>query len=246
MRVYDMHCHAHEFPLEELSQIVEEFPGDLVVVAVSEDLESLYKTLEYAQTLNGNLIPCAGLHPWSIGEVTLQEAYEIARAAERLGLNCIGEVGLDRKFVDPTTYKVQEEVFRLFLRTARELDAYVTIHSPKAWARALTMLVEEGVEKAMFHWYTGPLNLIDEIIASGYYISINPAIKIQEKHRRVAEHTPLRGMVLESDGPYNYRGLRLNPLMIPEAAEFVARLKGVAREEVLEAAGQNSARLLGL
>ena len=241
--VYDMHCHAHEMSPEEIEQAVRAL-GDVRIAAVSEDLESLFKTLELAEQYPRIIVPCVGFHPWNIGERSLQEAEELARMAARLGVTCIGEVGLDKKFVEPWTWDAQVKVFGMFLDVARELGAYVTVHSPYAWREAVEMLVERGVERAMLHWYTGPVSLIDEIVGSGYYISINPAIKIQEKHKKVARAAPLEGIVFESDGPYNYRGLRLNPTMIPEAVRIVAGLKGVSEDTVWYWASLNSSRLL--
>ncbi len=241
--IYDMHCHLHEYGDSEVEEILESMK-DLVIVAVSEDVDSLHRTLELASSYPDRIVPCTGLHPWSIRERGVHEAEELARAAYRLDVPCIGEVGLDAKFLPRETWSAQVQVARLFLRLAAEIDAYVTLHAPNAWRPLLSMLVEEGVRKAMFHWYTGPLNLIDEIVGHGYKISINPAIRIQEKHARVASEAPLDGIVLESDGPYNYRGLRLDPRLIPEAARIVAEIKGVGVEDVLEAARANSERLL--
>ena len=237
-----MHCHCHEMSVEELEDIFSRMP-DLVVVAVSEDIESLLRTLELAE-LFPRLIPCAGLHPWSIRDNGVGEAEEIARLAARYGLECIGEVGLDRKFLPRRLWKIQVEVFRLFLRTARELGAYVTVHSPGAWRDSVRMIAEEGVWKAMLHWYTGPQDLVQVMAELGIGVSINPALRIQEKHRRIAEIVPLEALVLESDGPYNYKGLRLSPTMIPEAARIIAQLRGMSVETILEAARRNSERLL--
>jgi TatD DNase family protein len=241
-----MHCHTHEYSVEELEEIISRLKGNIKIVSVSEDVESLRKTMEYYSIYPEHIIPCAGLHPWNIPEGGLLQAEELVREAQRHGLKCIGEVGLDRRFVDIRTWEVQTQIFKMFLHAARELDAYVTIHSPNAWKQALLLLVETGVEKAMFHWYTGPVNLIPEIVGSGYYVSINPALKIQEKHRRIAVASPLEGIVFESDGPYNYSGLRLSPLMIPEAVSIVAELKNVPEELVWENAARNSRRLLGI
>ncbi len=241
--IYDMHCHLHEYDDKDVEEILDSNPG-LTIVAVSEDPESLERTLELASGYRGRIIPCAGLHPWSITEVGEAAAEELVRAAYRMDINCIGEVGLDRKFLPPETWEAQIRVARLFLRLASELDAYVTLHSPGAWRPLLSLLLEEGVRKAMFHWYTGPIELIWQIASYGYKISINPAIRIQEKHKKVAIEAPLEAIVFESDGPYNYRGLRLDPRMIPEAQRIVAGLKGVSVEEVAEAARINSERLL--
>ncbi|MCE4628143.1 MAG: TatD family hydrolase [Desulfurococcales archaeon] len=241
--VYDMHCHTHEFSDNELEDILEKL-GSARIVSVSEDLESFYRTLELAERFPDSIIPCAGFHPWSIKERSLGEAEELARLAVKYGIPCIGEVGLDKKFLPEWTWDAQVKVFGMFLEAAREIDAYVTVHSPNAWREAVEMLVDAGIERAMLHWYTGPLNLIPEIVGAGYYISINPAIRIQEKHKRVAKASPLDHMVFESDGPYNYRGLRLTPLMIPDAVREVAALKGIDEETVWEWATRNGARLL--
>jgi len=243
-RFYDMHCHLHEYDDKEIDEILEDL--DVVIAAVSEDLASFRRTLELSTAYPDRIIPCAGFHPWSLRDRDPSEARAILSEALRAGVTCIGEVGLDKKFMPLDTFPRQVEIARLFLEAARDLDAYVTLHAPNAWRETLELAREVGVEKAMFHWYTGPLDLIDEIVGAGYYVSINPALRIQEKHRRVAERAPLDYMVFESDGPYNYRGLRLDPRMIPEAVRLVAQVKGVEAGVVEEAAARNSRRLLGL
>ncbi len=238
---YDMHVHLHEYNQEELEELARE---DITLVAVSEDAETLRRTVEIAETMD-NVIPCAGYHPWNFREGgSISEALDVARQAYRLDLACIGEIGLDKKFVPRETWHAQVLVARSFLEVAAEIGGYVTLHSPYAWRELLLLLLETGVEKAMFHWYTGPVDLAYTIISYGYYISINPAVKIQEKHKRVAERVPLEYMVFESDGPYNYRGLRLDPRMIRETVKIVSRLQGVPPGEVLERVAWNSERLL--
>ncbi len=241
-RLYDMHCHCSELGLGELERVLDSTPG-LVVVAVSEDPESLAETLELARSLPGRLVPCAGFHPWVIGEKPLSGLDEVLRAAYRHGVACLGEVGLDRKFV-PHTWHVQLKVFQAVLRAAGELDALVNIHSPGAWREALALLLEHNVERAMFHWYTGPQDLIPAIGEAGYKISINAALKIQRKHQAIARAAPLDYIVTESDGPYNYRGLKLSPAMIPETINIIAKLKDTTPEAVEEAARRNAEKLL--
>ncbi len=243
--IYDMHCHTHDFTPAEIENFIEQL-RDLKIVSVSEDLETFNKTLELYMMFPDIIIPCSGLHPWNIGKVTLQEVEELIRQTYRNDIFCIGEVGLDKKFVDPTTWSAQIDVFSKFLKLATEIDAYVTIHSPGAWREALTLLVEYNVRKAMFHWYTGPKELIDKITVAGFYISINPALKIQKKHQEIARITPLEYLVLESDGPYNYRGLRLSPLMIPESISLIAQLKDISKDLVASRAAENSRKLLNI
>lgn len=243
-RIYDMHVHLYEFSDHEIKNIIEKDP-DIVLVAVSDDLESLERTIKLHEEYPERIVPCAGFHPWSIGEAPLSQVDEILRIAYRTDITCIGEVGLDRKFV-PQTWETQIDVFGKFVEYAVEVDGFLNIHSPDAWQDALSILLDAGVEKAMFHWYTGPQNLLPAIGEAGFKVSLNPALKIQKKHLAIARIAPLDYIVLESDGPYNYRGLRLTPLLIKEAVGLIAKEKGVSESDVIEAARENSERLLSM
>ncbi len=240
--IYDMHCHLYKFDDSEINEILRK-DKELMIVAVSDDLNSLKRTLEIYQQYPERVIVCAGFHPWNVGKVPLAEINEILRIVYRRDIVCLGEVGLDRKFV-PKTINDQYMVFRKFLEASKELGVMLNIHAPNAWKEALDLLQKYDIEKAMFHWYTGPIDLIDVIGELGYRISINPAIEIQKKHQNVAKKASLRYIVLESDGPYEYRGLRLTPLMVREAAREVAKIKNVGLDEVLEKALANSLYLL--
>jgi len=239
---YDMHCHLNEFSDAEVEDIFSKLK-ELKIVAVSEDVSSFNRTLELSERFP-NVIPCAGFHPWSLKNHDISEAWELLRLAMRKGVSCIGEVGLDRKFMQVDSMQAQLKVFRAYAEAAKELSALLNIHAPDAWRDALMEAAEIGVQRAMFHWYSGPLNLVPGIVGRGYAISINVAIKIQPKLRDVARETPLGSMVFESDGPYNYHGLRLTPLMLPDLAEIVSQVKGLQVPEVLEAVARNSERLL--
>jgi TatD DNase family protein len=240
--IIDMHCHLYEFDDNEIEEILGK-NRDLVIVAVSDDLSSFRRTLALQERFPERVVACAGFHPWNIGKVSLGEIEEILRLAYKNDVVCIGEVGLDKKFV-PETFDMQITIFKTFLRFARDIDAFVNIHAPDAWRDVLLLLKDFNINRAMFHWYTGPLDLIPVIGEEGYKISINPAIVIQKKHKKVAEVAPLEYMVFESDGPYEYKGLRLTPLMIKRSLEEVSKIKGLNIKVVAEKALLNSLRLL--
>ena len=238
-RYVDSHCNLHEFSDEE----VVELARDYVIVAVSDDLESTLRTLKLAKE-HENVIACAGVHPWSLDEVSDEEIVEVLKVIERGEVDCVGEVGLDKVFV-PKTWGRQQVVFRQFLKAAREQGLPVNVHSPGAWREALDFLRKFDIERAVFHWYTGPLDLLEEIGKSGYFISANPAIKIQRKHREVVSRAPLNMLLTESDGPYEYRGLRLTPRLLPELVRQVSEIKGVEEERLVEIVKENFRRFIG-
>jgi len=243
LKYTDAHCHAHELPLDELGSYGELFE---LIVAVSDDLESSLRTLKLAERYRF-LHPCVGIHPWTIGEA--EDLEEQLRGLEKLvaegGVTCLGEIGLDKAFV-PQTIDKQLEVFRRLLDLARDYDLAVNLHAAKAWRLVLAEVVAKGVRRALFHWFTGPLDVLREVVARGYLVSINPTVKISAKHMAVAKAAPLHAVVFESDGPYEYRGLSLRPGLVPETVRLVAGERGITVEELVEASRENVMRFLGL
>lgn len=244
--VVDSHVHLYEFSDREIEAILEK-DKDLIVIAVSDDVESALRTYEIAEVYSGRVVPCVGFHPWNLREGRgVSQAWETARLALRLGVTCIGEVGVDRKFIDKSTLPLQLEIFRLMVRTAVELGAGINVHSPDAWGLALGVLAEEGYGKAILHWYTGPVTLLEAMRSLGVKASINAAIRVQRKSMEIARVVPLDMVVFESDGPYEYRGLRLSPLMTRETVRMVAELRGVEADRLAEEAASRSLSVFGV
>ncbi|MDP8002590.1 MAG: TatD family hydrolase [Caldisphaera sp.] len=239
--LYDMHCHLNEFSNSDLSKI---FENKIKVVAVSEELESLRKIMELADVYKGYVIPCGGFHPWILDKMLIDQSDEIIKFIERHDLNCIGEVGIDKRFMKQETFKKQEEIFLKFVNLSKEMDIMINIHSPNAWKEVLEILVKNDVRRAMFHWYTGPIELIEDIAKNNYAISLNVALMLQKKHIDIIKNTPKEHMVLESDGPYNYHGIKLSPLMISELVDFIAKTKNMERDEVINFSAVKSIYLL--
>ena len=221
----DSHVHLYEFSNDELRGF-----GSMVLVSVAEDVKSSMLVLKLTEEFS-NINPCIGIHPWNVDKVPFSDVTVIENLVRNNDVRCLGEVGLDLRFI-PNTIDKQKRFFNEFLRMAREYDLVLNIHSPDAWREVFEMLTKADVDKVMFHWYTGPLDLISDLTEQGYYISINAAIKVQEKSRRVAEAVPLHFMLTESDGPYEYRGIKLTPLMIKDTVNEIAKIRGVDAETI--------------
>lgn len=241
-RIYDAHCHLYEFSDEEIGEFASK---GYVIVAVSDDLRSSIKTLDIYERYRDSVVPCVGVHPWNIEKEArddIERTIEIIRGRRP---PCIGEVGVDKRFMPSSSFDKQVEIFSMFLKEAADLDSVVNIHAVDAWRDALNLVKRANVGKAIFHWYNGPEDVLREIQDMGYMVSINAAIKIQEKHRRIAKIVDLENMLIESDGPYNYRGIRLSPHMLEETISIVAELKGLDPRDVRIAIERNYKRYMG-
>ena len=233
----DAHCHAHAFSDMELKEF-----SKIKIIAVSEDIESSGKTIDLSRRFD-NIIPFIGIHPWNLESMSARELEEVLRSLKLGEAMGIGEVGVDGRI--KKNVRKQIEVFKLFCEVSAELGLPMNIHALGAWDEVFEIMLKMDVRRALFHWYTGPIRLLKDIGEAGYYISINPAVKIQPKHRRILENAELDMIITESDGPYNYRGLKLKPTMISDLIEFISNIKDVDRISLEKIIERNFERLLG-
>ena len=86
----------------------------------------------------------------------------------------------------------------------------------------------------------------------GYYIGIGGVVTFKngKKLKRTAEAVPIERILLETDCPYlapdPFRGKRNQSGYIDYVAAEIARLKGMTKEEVIEATEQNAREFFGL
>ncbi len=237
----DAHCHLHEYSDEEILEI--ERLG-LTIIAVSDDIPSSIRTLELSQRFKW-VIPAIGIHPWEISAETVNDIEKLEELVEnhRNVVRILGEVGLDKRF-RKETYSYQLEAFRRIVDLAQKYDLALNLHCVDAWREVLEIVHRAGIRIAIFHWYTGPVELLNEIRDYGYFISINPAISMQEKHRKIVECAPLEVLLVESDAPYKYRGMELHPRMIFDTLRIIADIKKLSLEQIVEVIEENAQRLL--
>jgi len=251
-RLIDTHAHLDE--IEGLENVLAEArkAGLIAIVAVGSDIASNAKVLKIAEQYPGFVYPALGWHPWYIKES------EIGRSLEFIEANvdrvvAIGEVGLDyHKRVRAIADKdLQKRVIRELLKIAREHNKPALIHSRYAWRDALDVVIEAGLEKAVFHWYTGTSGVLRDIIERGYYISVTPAVEYHEEHRRAVKEITLERMLLETDCPVVYQRGRENeyqssPADVVRSLKGAALLRGMSEADIAEAVTENAKRLFGI
>jgi len=147
----------------------------------------------------------------------------------------IGECGLDKKYYDnDDTTAIQEEVLRKLMRIGKLYDIPLIIHSRKAEARVLEMLIEEGIVKADFHSFSGDTKLGVEIARHGYYLSIPSVVEKGSSFQSLAKAIPLNKILTETDAPFLSpdKGVRNDPSTIPRGVIAIAKVKKISVDEV--------------
>jgi TatD DNase family protein len=252
LEIVDTHAHLDE--VENLDSVVAQAKaaGVIAVVAVGQDLTSNIRTLEIAACYPDFVYPALGYHPWSIKEIEVEVNLEFIRSNISKAV-AVGEVGLDyHKRVRAVADKeLQKRVFAGVLKIAKEFDKPALIHSRYAWRDAFDVVKGVGLTKAVFHWYTGTSSVLRDIINSGYYISVTPAVEYHEEHRRVVKETPLGQLLLETDSPVVYaRGreveFKATQADTARSLKGAAALKGLSEEELAAKTTKNARRLFGI
>ena len=115
----------------------------------------------------------------------------------------IGEIGLDFSKEGLSTKDDQVFVLRKLLEKLKGKKKIISVHSRKAENELFDLLCVYNIQNVIFHWYTGPIDLIPSIISKGYYFSINEAMTISNKGRAIIKVIPRNRIITESDAPFN-------------------------------------------
>jgi TatD DNase family protein len=252
-KLIDTHAHLDE--LKNLDLMLEEAKkaGVIAIVAVGSNHQSNIKTLEISQKHRRFVYPALGLHPWELGNLGTFEIDDNLRFIEQniASAVAVGEIGLDydKKVLKAASKELQKEVLGRLLNIARKYAKPAIIHSRYAWKDALWLIQDVGMDKAVFHWFTGFSSVLQDIIEGGYFISATPAAEYHEEHRRAVKEAPLQRLLLETDCPVTYgRAARYEsqPADILRDLEAVSQLKGIAEATIAEQTTRNAINFFSL
>ena len=251
--VIDSHAHLDE--LKNLDFVLEEAKkaGIVAIVAVGSNHRSNLRTLEIAQQHHKFVYPALGLHPWELANVEASKIDEGLRFIECniASVIAVGEIGLDydKRVLKGASKELQQEVLRRLLNIARKYAKPAIIHSRYAWKDALKLVQQAGIDKAVFHWFTGFSSVLRDIIDAGYFISATPAAEYHEEHKRAVKEAPLEKLLLETDCPVTHgRAARYEsrPADILRSMKAVSQIKGIEEAAVAERTTRNAAGFFSL
>jgi len=184
-----------------------------------------------------------GVHPHQAGQFAGREPDVVSLVRDVIAsiptARGLGEIGLDYHY-DFAPKDVQQEVFRLQIRLARELDLPIIIHTREAEDDTLAILREEsgGSVRGVMHCFTGTRRLAEEAIALGMHISIAGIVTFPKgaNVREVAALVPADRLLCETDSPYlaptPYRGKRNEPAWVVRVGEELAALRSVPFDDL--------------
>ena len=111
-----------------------------------------------------------------------------------------------RHFTTVPSYRSKEtqvECLRHILHSLNTRKKIISVHSRRAEKELFALLKEYNIKNVVFHWYSGPIDLIPDIIGEGYYFSINEAMTLSSNGKRIIAAIPRDRVLTETDAPFN-------------------------------------------
>ena len=246
-KLIDTHAHLDE--LKSLDLMLEEAQknGIIAIVAVGSDYRSNMEILKISQRYCSSVYPALGLHPWRLANLKSSQIDENLGFIERniAVAIAIGEIGLDydKRVVKVAPKELQKKVLGHLLDLAKKYAKPAIIHSRYAWKDSFQLVRDAGIDKVVFHWFTGFSSVLRDIVTSGYFISATPAAEYHEEHRRAVKETPLDKLFLETDCPVTYgkeAKYESKPADVLRSLKAVAQLKEIGEAAIAEQTTRNA------
>ena len=240
----DTHCHLDD----------ERMPGgadDAVRAAVAAGVSTMVSIGTDAAS-SADAIAIAGRHPevWATVGLHPHEAKhgvdQLLPYVDQPRVVAIGECGLDY-YYEHSDRPVQREAFARQIELAHQHGLTLVIHSRDAWDETLEILDAEGVPpQTIMHCFSGGPDEARRCVDRGIYLSFSGIVTFKNAQdlRDAALLCPDDRLLIETDSPYlapvPHRGRDNEPALVAVVGSAIAKLRGVAPEELAALTSANA------
>jgi TatD DNase family protein len=249
----DSHCHL------EYKGLIEDQANVLArarKAGVDQFLNISTKQAEWGQVIGTamrekDVWASVGIHPHEADDHADLAAETLQEAVQNPRVIAIGETGLDY-YYDHSDRKVQQDLFRMHIGVARELQLPVIIHTRDAEADTLEILADElgkGAFPALIHCFTASADFGKKVLDLGLSISLSGIVTFKNAKdlQEVAKTIPQERLLVETDSPFlapvPHRGKVCEPAFVTNTAQFIADLRGESFDELAAYTSANFAKL---
>lgn len=247
--IFDTHAHYDDEQFkDDIDTVLAGLPsaGICRIVNCATDIKSCQKCKAMSSEYD-YVYFAAGVHPHEAEDVAEDFIEELKKFCEDKKCVAIGEIGLDFHY-DFSPRDKQREVFEKQLILAANLDLPVIIHDREAHEDTWNLL-KKYRPKGIVHCFSGSVEMARDIVSIGMHIGLGGAVtfKNAKKPVEVAKYVPVEALVLETDCPYMspvpFRGKRNDSSLIPYTAQFIAEIKNMPVQELIDATTENADKL---
>ncbi len=248
----DVHAHLSSQYQQDLDAVCSRASaaGVAYILSTATDLASSCEVAIQA-TQKEMLFAAVGISPYdaaSVDESIYEKILTLAQSSRVVG---IGEIGLDRTNPSYPDSTLQKRAFSRFLEIARIVNKPAIIHSRGCEEECVQMCKDAGVQKALFHCFTGSLTALGMLADAGYHVSYSGIATFKSKPLdTLILQTPLGCMHIETDSPYlaphPLRGSVNSPANVGIIGDYSATVLGMSPQELQAQLLKNFVQLFGV
>ncbi len=257
MGLIDSHAHL-TFP--ELSDRVDEVLGRCTeagvdrVITIGTDVEDAGKAIGLAEKYPGRVHAAVGVHPHEAEKVTDADLAAMVKLWDHSSVVALGEMGLDYHY-DFANRDTQRSIFGQQLDMAARRAKPLIVHCREAFGDVILLLQEQGFvgRPVVFHCFTGTPDEALKLEEHGWRISFTGIVTFPRSAelQKIAKIYPKKAIMIETDSPYlspvPVRGKHPNePANVAHIARFLAGLRDVSFEELVEQTSRNTRQFFSL
>ncbi|MEO3945786.1 TatD family hydrolase [Gorillibacterium sp. CAU 1737] len=212
MTYIDFHVHIDHYP--KPVEIANQYEKNKIYALFVTNLPELFEKHSISFKNYKYVRLAIGYHPELTGEFPFKRDL-----FDRLvgSTNYIGEVGIDLSRGNKFTKNEQLDNFSFITQEKYNKGKIYSIHSKDAEDEVIEILIQNKVEQAVFHWYSGKVSTLEKIVNNNYMFSVNYGMKKSKKGQRVLSQIPNDLLLFETDGPFvRFNSQLTTPLLIPE------------------------------
>lgn len=198
--IVDTHCHIDMLPSPE-KYLKEMECSNVMTVGMTNRPSHYLQGKPHFERLRHSRL-AIGFHPQLVSQ--FDSELELFIECQK-STSYIGEIGLDFSTAYICNKGLQIFALESIFNCISGQKKIISIHSRMAEKEVVEMLCKYNIATPVFHWYSGTLCLIPLIIELGGYFSINEAMTLSEKGRKIISKIPLDRILTESDAPYNHK-----------------------------------------
>ncbi len=245
----DSHCHLnYKGIVEQQSAILTRARGS----GVTAMLNISTRECEWDEVIGlaesePDIWASVGIHPHEADAHPQIDAVKLVNRANHPRVVAIGETGLDY-YYDKSDREQQRTSFRSHIAAARETGLPIIVHTRDAEDDTAEIMADEmgkGAYPGVIHCFTASADFARKALDLGLYISLSGIVTFKNAHdlQEIAKWLPLDRMLVETDAPFlapvPHRGKTGEPAFVADTARFIANLRGIGDDELMEQTAMN-------